>query len=266
MKYTFPEAPLYKVDGIPNDIAGEWTGHKSNKFERTRKCIKAVDKEDILHGSDFFNQNARKRHFSIGPSTEKGFKPCMRVYPEAYYTSKDISDQVVIWPQQKNEAILNLQPKKHYFEQRDTYIESLNNKAKRSENKVFIKEELNYLSKIGYMLSKRDFADMIEKHKTNEAMKNEINENQSKTKYVNSSDIQTILDNNKHIDPLFLIPQLSVKPEIKKKKPSNKHDYLTQKRENELIEMKIKMELIKKDIEYVKDLDAWDNSNLRVVK
>ena len=85
----------------------------------------------------------------------------MKVFKEAYYTSKDISEQILIWPQKQNNELLKIEPKKHYYQYRDEYISNLNEKSKRSENKVFVKEELNYLSKIGYMLSKNGFANLL---------------------------------------------------------------------------------------------------------
>ena len=263
MEYTFPIAPIHIINGEQAFKAGEWHGSKSNKFERTRKCIRPKDKEDVLQGCDFFNQNPRKKHFTIEPGKEKEFKPCMKVFKEAYYTSKDISEQILIWPQKQNNEILRIEPKKHYYQYRDEYINKLNDKSKRSENKVFVKEELNYLSKIGYMLSKNDFANLIEKSKTEEDYRKEKidqfapeNLNQAfqvksiDKKLENNTNIQKLLNDNKHIDPLFLIPQLPNEP-LKldnklNKKVGNKHDYLTQKRENELQELKVKMELIRK--------------------
>ena len=89
----------------------------------------------------------------------------------------------------------------------------------------------------------------------------------SKINLENNQNIQKLLNDNKNIDPLFLIPQLpndQHKNDNKlTKKANNKHDYLTQKRENEIQELKVKMELIRKDIEYVMDLDSWDDNYLK---
>ena len=43
-KYLYLKAPVYYIDGIPAYKAGEWPGIKSNKFENTRKIIRAVEK------------------------------------------------------------------------------------------------------------------------------------------------------------------------------------------------------------------------------
>jgi hypothetical protein len=291
MKFNYPQAPLKLLDGIPSFKAGEWLGHKSNKFERIRKCIRPVDKEDVLLGCDFFNQNPRKRHFSLEPTKESEFRPCMKIFKEAYYTSKDLSREVIIWPQKKRENNINLEQKRHYYQYRDEYIEKLNMKAKKANNKVYVKDELNYLSKIGYLHDKKDLADHLQKSKTEEdyeKMKKDkyspanitltiqtelvnINEADSNKKnalslinpYQQQQSVKDMLEKNKHIDPLFLIPQLSTKPQMKKQKTAtNRHDYLTQKREQAIQQMKIRMELIKKDIEYVRELDEWDNNNI----
>lgn len=43
-KYVEGVAPVYKIDDIPAYKAGEWPGLKSNKFENTRKIIRAVER------------------------------------------------------------------------------------------------------------------------------------------------------------------------------------------------------------------------------
>lgn len=275
MNFTYPKPPLVTIDGVPAFSAGEWIGHKSNKFERVRKCIRAVDKEDVLHGCDFFNQNPRKRHFTISPSKEIEFKPVMKVFKEAYMTSKDISDEPEIWPQKRKEHEINLEAKRHYYQYRDSYINKLNEKARRSENKIYVKDELNYLSKIGYMQDKKEIANHIEQTKTDETYEKALKDKYSPENITETignlvnpihqtpESIQSLLEKNKHIDPLFLVPQIQTKPIVKKKQTDlNKHDYLTQKREHAIQLMKMRMELIRKDIEYVRDLDSWDTKFL----
>ena len=67
MNFVYPEAPLRILDNVPAYKAGEWEGSKSNKFERIKKPIRTNDKKDVLLGCDFFNQNPRKKHFTIPP-------------------------------------------------------------------------------------------------------------------------------------------------------------------------------------------------------
>ena len=125
LKFKCIEAPLYKINGEPAYIAGEWEGHRSNKFERTRKCIRTNDVKNLLDGCDFYNSNPQRRHFSLKSYEEKGFKPCMKTFKEAYYTSKDIDKEKDIWPSKKSELAINLEPKKNYFNYRDNYNRSL---------------------------------------------------------------------------------------------------------------------------------------------
>ena len=76
-KYVELNAPIYKIDGIPAFKAGEWPGLKSNKFENTRKMIKAIEK------GIFFSENEplkkpRHKTFEVKKSSEYKFKPCMK--------------------------------------------------------------------------------------------------------------------------------------------------------------------------------------------
>lgn len=275
MKFTYPTSKQQSKEE-------EWKGQKPSKFEGTRKIIHTLDKKDVLLGCDYFNQNPRKRHFKPESSKETVFQPSIKIFKDSYLTSKNKSNnEKEILPQKREEDKMRLEPKKHYYEYREEYIKGLNSKAKHHENKIYVKEELNYLSKIGYLLSKKEFGDMLQNTKTEEDMKNEkidkyspenisntINNINAKVeindKYKNSEKVQMLLDNNKHIDPLFLVPQVQVLRIEKEKirKIENKNDYLTQKRENELLEIKNRMELIKKDIDYVKGLGNWDKDYL----
>ena len=76
-EYDYGTAPVYKIDNIPAYKAGEWPGIKSNKFENTRRIIRAVEK------GIFFSENEpiiKPRHRLIqGPqSTEYIFRPCIK--------------------------------------------------------------------------------------------------------------------------------------------------------------------------------------------
>ena len=227
-KSTIIEAPCYKIDGVPAYRAGEWEGHKSNKFERTRLCIHSNDMPELLQGCDFFNQNPRKRHFTIPPGKEEEFKPCVKIFQRAYYTSKELDvKESDIKPTPKSDLMITLEPKKHYFNYKDKYTQGLLKKYADREKKVFVKDELQYLSKIGMLHEKEEFAQKI-----SEARGEELNDNKEK----------------KHSKP---------------KKALSQHDYLNKRREMALLEMKIRMENIKKDIDYIKDLNEWDKTYLK---
>ena len=76
-QYDYGIAPVYKIDNIPAYKAGEWPGIKSNKFENTRKIIRAVEK------GIFFSEKEpiiKPRHRTIIQplSKEYIFKPCIK--------------------------------------------------------------------------------------------------------------------------------------------------------------------------------------------
>lgn len=293
MNFTYPKPPLQMIDNIPAYKAGEWEGSKSNKFNRVRKPIKAVDKEEVLLGCDYFNQNPRKKHFNISNSSEATFKPCMKIFKQAYIsTNNNTNKEALIRPQSKKESEINLELKKHYFEYRDEYIKNCNIKSKKMENKVIIQDELNYLSKIGLMIEKKNLADHIEKSKTKayyntkdkfsiqniyninnnidqiDYNNQELNNLSEKTK--NELIIKDILEKNKHIDPLFLIHKMPNRHKYYNKESScslknkdkkidnNVHEYLLKKKQQALDIMKYQIEMIKKDVDYVKDLKNWE--------
>ena len=70
-------APVYKIDNIPAYKAGEWPGLKSNKFDNTRKIIRAVER------GIFFSENEPvirpcHRTFTVKDSPEYVFRPCLK--------------------------------------------------------------------------------------------------------------------------------------------------------------------------------------------
>ena len=76
-EYIYGIAPVYKIDNNPAYKAGEWPGIKSNKFDNTRRIIKAVER------GIFFSENEpliRPRHKSFNPrySQEYKFRPCLK--------------------------------------------------------------------------------------------------------------------------------------------------------------------------------------------
>ena len=76
-KYVEGVAPVYKIDDMPAYKAGEWPGLKSNKFENTRKIIRAVER------GIFFSENEPvmrpcHRTFTVKDSPEYVFRPCLK--------------------------------------------------------------------------------------------------------------------------------------------------------------------------------------------
>ena len=76
-KYVEGVAPVYKIDDIPAYKAGEWPGLKSNKFENTRKIIRAVER------GIFFSENEPvmrpcHRTFTVKDTPEYVFRPCLK--------------------------------------------------------------------------------------------------------------------------------------------------------------------------------------------
>lgn len=76
-KYVEGVAPVYKIDDIPAYKVGEWPGLKSNKFENTRKIIRAVER------GIFFSENEPvmrpcHRTFTVKDSPEYVFRPCLK--------------------------------------------------------------------------------------------------------------------------------------------------------------------------------------------
>ena len=221
MKVDYIEAPLYKIDNVPAFMAGEWEGSKSNKFERTRLCIRPHDLKDVLHGCDFFNANPQKRHFDRKYSIEKSFKPSIKTFERAYYTSKDIDKVKEIWPTKKTELAINLTPKKHYFHYRDKYQKDLLKKYSNVKT-IQIDEDMEFLSKIG-MLNKKN----IELDDVKKQFSSKIN-----------------IDHNDHDNK-----------QVKKLKLSSS---INVKRDIAISELKYRMELVQKDIGYVFGLNKWD--------
>ncbi len=76
-EYRYRVAPVYKVNNIPAYKAGEWPGIKSNKFDNTRRIIRAVER------GIFFSENEpiikpRHRSFNQRYSQEYIFRPCIK--------------------------------------------------------------------------------------------------------------------------------------------------------------------------------------------
>ena len=76
-KYIEGTAPVYKIDDLPAYKAGEWPGIKSNKFENTRKIIRAVERGIFFSENEPIKRNPHKT-FTIKASEEYFFKPCIK--------------------------------------------------------------------------------------------------------------------------------------------------------------------------------------------
>ena len=103
-EYSYGIAPVYKIDDVPAYKAGEWPGIKSNKFENTRRIIRAVEK------GIFFSENEpikKPRHrLLIQPrSAEYVFRPCIKKV-------KPIDTRT---PHQMGEGLFPAQPETNAF-------------------------------------------------------------------------------------------------------------------------------------------------------
>ena len=75
--YREGNAPVYKINNIPAYKAGEWPGIKSNKFENTRKIIRAVEK-GIFFSENEPIQKPTRRTYSANKTLEYVFRPCIK--------------------------------------------------------------------------------------------------------------------------------------------------------------------------------------------
>ena len=108
----------------------------------------------------------------------------------------------------------------HYFQYKDTYTKSLEDKINKKANKIVVKDELNFLSDLGF--SKNDYSDFLSK-----IFFNCLADNANKKK--NESNLT-----NFHIN------------------------YTKQKEEEKMNNIKIEQEHVKRDFEYVRFLDDWE--------
>jgi len=76
-KYIEGKAPVYTINNIPAYKAGEWPGIKSNKFENTRKIIRAVERGIFFSENEPIKKPSHKT-FNIKKSPEYIFRPCLK--------------------------------------------------------------------------------------------------------------------------------------------------------------------------------------------
>ena len=77
-EYIYGVAPVYKINDVPAYKAGEWPGIKSNKFDNTRRIIRAVER------GIFFSEKEpvikpRHKSFNQRYSQEYIFRPCLKM-------------------------------------------------------------------------------------------------------------------------------------------------------------------------------------------
>ena len=116
-EYIYGKAPVYKIDGVPAYKVGEWPGIKSNKFENTRRIIRAVEK------GIFFSENEpvlkpRHRPFNERYSEEYVFRPCLKkVKPIDSRTPHQLGEGIFATPPEINSFI----PKVYHFQKIHEY-------------------------------------------------------------------------------------------------------------------------------------------------
>ena len=187
-EYIYGVAPVYKVNNIPAYKAGEWPGIKSNKFDNTRRIIRAVER------GIFFSENEpvikpRHRSFNQRYSQEYIFRPCIKkVKPIDSRTLHQLGEGIFPTPPEINCFI----PKIYRFQKIEEYhlkkqeehnkllnenlIMNKNNSSLNNNNKTgFTKEFYDNISNnklLGITFTK----ELYYTYKNNNKQKKEINE------------------------------------------------------------------------------------------
>ena len=187
-EYIYGVAPVYKVNNIPANKAGEWPGIKSNKFDNTRRIIRAVER------GIFFSENEpiikpRHRSFNQRYSQEYIFRPCIKkVKPIDSRTLHQLGEGIFPTPPEINSFI----PKIYRFQKIEEYhlkkqeehnkllnenlIMNKNNSSLNNNNKTgFTKEFYDNISNnklLGITFTK----ELYYTYKNNNKQKKEINE------------------------------------------------------------------------------------------
>ena len=206
-EYIYGNAPVYKINDIPAYKAGEWPGIKSNKFDNTRRIIKAVER------GIFFSEKEpvikpRHKSFNQRYSQEYIFRPCLKkVKPIDSRTLHQLGEGIFPTPPEINCFI----PKIYRFQQIDDYhmkkqeehnkllnenlIMNKNNSNLSSNNKTgFTKEFYENISNnklLGITFTK----ELYYTYKNNNKQKKEINE------FIKTnSDVRRHLENKRAIN------------------------------------------------------------------
>ena len=206
-EYIYGVAPVYKVNNIPAYKAGEWPGIKSNKFDNTRRIIRAVER------GIFFSENEpvikpRHRSFNQRYSQEYIFRPCIKkVKPIDSRTLHQLGEGIFPTPPEINCFI----PKIYRFQKIEEYhlkkqeehnkllnenlIMNKNNSSLNNNNKTgFTKEFYDNISNnklLGITFTK----ELYYTYKNNNKQKKEINE------FIKTnSDVRKHLENKRAIN------------------------------------------------------------------
>ena len=205
-EYLYGVAPVYKINNIPAYKAGEWPGLKSNKFDNTRRIIRAVERGIFFSEKDPI---LKPRHRSFNPrySQEYVFKPCLKkVKPIDSRTLHQLGEGIFPTPPEINSFI----PKIYRFQQIEDYHlkkQEEHNKLL-NENLIMNKNNLNNNNnKTGFT---KEFYDNISNNKllgitfTKElyyTYKNNVKRKKEINEFIkNNSNALKLLENKKEID------------------------------------------------------------------
>ena len=230
-EYIEGTAPVYKIDNVPAYKAGEWPGIKSNKFENTRKIIRAVEK------GIFFSENEpvmKPRHKAVTQkySDEYVFRPCRRrIVP--------IDSRTL---HQLGEGIFPTPPEPNYYKQRKYRFQEIEDYHKK------VQEEHDKLLNENLIMNKNN-SNSGSNNKT--GFTKEFYENISNNKLLgitfNKELYYTYKNNNK--------PKKEVNEFIKTNSSVRKH--FENKR---AISLKNEQENFQKDVDYVTSLEFNKNN------
>ena len=159
-EYVYGVAPVYKIDNIPAYKAGEWPGIKSNKFDNTRRIIRAAER------GIFFTENEplmRQRHKSFNPrySQEYIFRPCLKkVKPIDSRTLHQLGEGIFPTPPEISTFI----PKIYRFQKIEDYHHKKQEEHEKllNENLIMNKNNNNNSNKTGFT---KEFYDNISNNK-----------------------------------------------------------------------------------------------------
>ena len=185
-KYEEGIAPVYKIDDIPAYKAGEWPGIKSNKFENTRRIIRAVEKGIFFSEKEPIKKPLHKT-FTPRNSSEYVFRPCLKkVKPIDSRTLHQLGEGISPTPPEINGFIPRVYEfqkiEKYHLKKQEEHNKLLNenlimNKNNSNSNKAggFTKEFYDNISNnklLGITFNK----ELYYNYKNNNKQKKEINE------------------------------------------------------------------------------------------
>lgn len=147
MKCEYGVGPMYYIDGVPGNKAGEWPGLKSCKFGATRRNIRPNSNGII------FNENepplvTKKKLLGPNPSPEYEFKPSYKmVKQETDKKDKVQSIKVVDF----HPVIAKDRPeKRHHFQYKVEFKKAMEEKEKQMNETTILSKEFHLLQTIGF--------------------------------------------------------------------------------------------------------------------